>query len=640
MSGPLAGARRRTLPALLWILAAALLLGAPRARADERPVYIAAVPDAATFHLYARQAGSVEMGKFILDVRSGEIVYFDVNLFPLHVDFAFQVLYREEATRTRIVEFQRNYSYEKPEFILGYLTHQLTSDTWNYSFWEGDRIQPPDILRVKAALDRSFFVEDMPWRPDSTRQEQLLPQLGKIPTVTNDALYKGAEFQAFNEGRAVGRLRVVPPGTAFEDLDFAPDEIVILQESYPDLSPVAGILSTTFSTPLSHVNLRARTWGIPNAGFKDAGRDYADLDGAWVVLEVDASSHRLNLATPAQIDGHLAAQLKAREVIIPRADLAVTELRPLFQMRAGDASIYGAKAANLGQVMSAQVEGIQVPGGFGIPFYYYDAHMRAHGLDARLSALLDDPRFEDPAWRRAELEALREAIRQAPIGEALLDEVWGRVDRYHPGHGMFVRSSTNAEDLEGFNGAGLYDTIPNVKGREALGEAIRAVWASLWNLRAVEERRLFGIDQRGVYTGVLVQRGIEATAAGVLVTTNLYDPADDHSYTINAKRGLGMKVVAGTTVPEQVIFDVRYPGARVISRSDDATMLAFDADGGLREIPVTPGKPVLTEAQARRLSKAVEALVPHFPTQRPLDVEWLFKGAEVWIVQVRPFIGG
>src|SRR5262249_36160979 len=149
------------------------------------------------------------------------------------------------------------------------------------------------------------------------------------------------------------------------------------------------------------------------------------------------------------------------------------------------------------------------------------------------------------AWRKTELESLKKAIMDAPIDEDTLDAIYKRVRVELGGKGVFVRSSSNSEDLPGFNGAGLYDTVGNVVGRKQLGEALKFVWASIWNLRAVEEREAFGIDHKQVYMGVLVQIGINATAAGVLVTKDLWDPTDDHSFTINAKWGLGERVVQG-----------------------------------------------------------------------------------------------
>jgi phosphoenolpyruvate synthase/pyruvate phosphate dikinase len=208
------------------------------------------------------------------------------------------------------------------------------------------------------------------------------------------------------------------------------------------------------------------------------------------------------------------------------------------------------------------------------------------------------------------------------------------------GKGVFVRSSSNSEDLPGFNGAGLYDSVGNVVGRKALGDAMKKVWASLWNLRAFDERAAFGIDHRQAYMAILIQVGVSATAAGVLVTKNLWDPGDDHSFTINSKWGLGERVVQGQKLPEQIIFDPTNDGTKIISRADDPVMLVFDENGGTKELPVPAGAGViLSEERAKRLSTMVKAFMPVFTHGQPLDVEWVLEGEDVWIVQARPFVG-
>src|SRR6185295_18337493 len=290
-----------------------------------------------------------------------------------------------------------------------------------------------------------------------------------LKTVTNDELYKSAEFQAFTKGRAVGKLRVVPVGTPYESLIFDRHDIVLLQESYPDITPVAGILTTTFSTPLSHVNLRAGAWGIPNAGDKKARDKYARLDGKVVYYEVTDTRVVLREATPAEIDELAHRIASARHVDLPVADTASPHLAMLTRMRAKDVVRYGTKAANLGEIVSANLDGVAVPPGFGVPFFYYVQHMKGNKLDARVDALLADPRLKsDPVWRKQALDELRKAIIDAPIDPTALDIIYKRVRLKLGGRGVFVRSSTNAEDLPGFNGAGLYDTVPNVRGKEAL----------------------------------------------------------------------------------------------------------------------------------------------------------------------------
>jgi hypothetical protein len=635
----------KQLSVALAVVIAAALGAAPAAQAggQEQRVWVKTVPDLTIWKTYSKTVGSDELGKCILDVKTSDIYFFDVKLFNIHADFVLGVLLKQAWTADNIREYNKNYERDKPRFILCYLTHHLKVDRWTFSFWDGDKIGADDVMRVKKRLSETFFVKDLVFRPDSTMQQKVANEVARrgLKIVTNDEIYKSAEFQAFTRGRAVGKLHVVPPGSAYESLIFDRHDIVLLQESYPDITPVAGILATAFSTPLSHVNLRAGAWGIPNAGDKKARERYARLDGKLVYYEVTDTGMVLREATAAEIAELEHRIAKARHVDLPRADITSPRLAMLTRMRAKDVVIYGTKAANLGEIVTANLDGVAVPAGFGVPFFYYVQHMRQNKLDQRLDAVLADPRLKaDPAWRKQALEALRKAIIDAPIDGATLDMIYKRVRVKLGGKGVFVRSSTNAEDLPGFNGAGLYDTVPNVVGKQQLGEALKTVWASLWNFRAVDERDAFGIDQHQVYFGVLIQIGVNATAAGVLVTKNLWDPSDDSGFTINAKWGLGMRVVEGQKVPEQIVFDPTNDGTKIISRADDPVMLRFDEHGGIKELPVPAGAGViLTEERAKRLSTQVEKFQPVFTKGVPLDVEWVLEGERFWIVQARPYVG-
>src|SRR5580704_9749881 len=625
--------------ALIIGLAAAL---AP-AHAAEQRAWVPAIPDAKTWKTYSKTVGSDELGKCIIDVKTDDIYFFDVNLFNIHADFVLGVLLKQAWTRDNIIEFNKNYERQKPKFILCYLTHNLKVDKWTFSFWEGDKIGAADVIRTKAKLDAAFFQKNLLFRPDSPMQSAVAAEVARkgMKTITNDELYKSAEFQAFNKGRTVGKLHVVPVGTPYDALNYDRSDIVLLQESYPDITPVAGILATQFSTPLSHVNLRAGAWGIPNAGDKRARAKWGKYDGQIVYYEVTDTSIVLRPATLEEIKDLEGKIAQAKHVELPQAKIEVRRLAMLSRMRARDVVIYGTKAANLGQIVSANLDDVRVPNGFGVPFYYYVQHMKQNHLDAKVDAVLGDARFKtDAAWRKQALDDLRAAIIAAPIDQSTLDMIYKRVRLKLGGKGVFVRSSTNSEDLPGFNGAGLYDTQPNVLGKKQLGEALKEDWASLWNLRAVDEREAFGIDHHQAYFGVLVQVGVNASAAGVLVTKNLFDTTDEHGFTIDAKWGLGMRVVEGQKVPEQIIFDPTNDGTKIISRTDDPVMLKFDEHGGIKELPVPPGAGViLDETRAKKLCTMVQKFQPVFTAGVPLDVEWVLEGEDVWIVQARPFVG-
>lgn len=610
----------------------------------EQRAWVKEVKDLETWKHYSKTVGSDEFGKAVIDVKTNEIYFFDVNLFNIHADFVLGVLTKQPWTRENIIEYNKNYERNKPRFILCYLTHHLKVDKWTFSFWEGDKIGPDDVLKVKKRFDQTFFIKDLPFRPDSPMQQKVAVDVAKrgLKTITNDDIYKAADFQAFNKGKTIGRLKVVKVGTPFESLTFDRHDIVILQESYPDITPVAGIIATQFSTPLSHVNLRAGAWGIPNAGDKKAFSKFGKLDGKVVYFEVTDTADTVREATAEEAKQLEQSIYTAKHVELPKAIIDDPRLAMLTRMRAKDVLRFGTKSSNLGEIVTANLDDVRVPPGFGVPFFFYVQHITKNGIDKQITAMLADKKFQtDAAWRKQQLEELRKAIVAAPIDQASLDTIYKRVRIKLGGKGVFVRSSSNSEDLPGFNGAGLYDTVGNVVGKKMLGEALKQVWASLWNLRAVEERSAFGIDHRQAYMGVLIQVGVNATAAGVLVTKNLWDPSDDHSFTINSKWGLGERVVQGQKMPEQIVFDPTNDGTKIISRADDPVMLVFDAEkGGIKEMPVPAGAGViLTEERAKKLSTMVGKFIPVFAHGQPLDVEWVLEGENVWIVQARPYVG-
>src|SRR5262249_45763785 len=163
-------------------------------------VFVHEVPDAKTYESYSRTLGSDRYGKFVIDLASDQIFYFDVNVYRLHSDFVFHEFYHRAMKNEDINEFNRNYNADKPKFIFGYLTHHLKTDQWTYSFWEDDEIRPADIRRVRAKLNQTFFQKGIAWRPDSPMQEKKLAELGDIPTLTNDKIYKSSPYQSFNNG--------------------------------------------------------------------------------------------------------------------------------------------------------------------------------------------------------------------------------------------------------------------------------------------------------------------------------------------------------------------------------------------------------------------------------------------------------
>jgi phosphoenolpyruvate synthase/pyruvate phosphate dikinase len=341
-----------------------------------------------------------------------------------------------------------------------------------------------------------------------------------------------------------------------------------------------------------------------------------------------------------QLREYQRRQAQRLDVMKPRYNLAETRLLSLAQQRSRASLAFGGKSANLGEVLNARLPGIVVPNGFTVPFHYYDEFIKRNKLDDVIFGLLNDQKFvHDPAYRRGKLVQLRQTIEAAEFDPKLKQTVLQKVQREYAGKGLFVRSSSNSEDLPNFSGAGLYTTVPNVRGDQQLIDAIRKVWASLWNFEAYEARERVGVDHSKIFMAVLLQEGINSESSGVIISTDPFDTENKDAIYISAKRGLGIKVVEGQRIAEQVLFRPRTNAVQVLTRSAEDSLLTFDEKGGVKEVPITGDRVVLTDEVIRRLVKATRDIKRVFG-DRDQDIEWAYMKGQIYIVQSRPFIPG
>ncbi|MBO9557659.1 MAG: PEP/pyruvate-binding domain-containing protein [Caulobacter sp.] len=634
----------RRLAGLLAVVLA--LLAARPALADERSA--PAIADRAQYEALARTPAAgryfnTPQLMFVIDRAdrkespTGRLYFVNSKRFDFHITFVQQTYLSNRPAEALIAA---NYSQPNRRFIFGSVVFYPGLARYGVEFFEGDALDTTVLGEAMTALKAHFFAP-LAFKPNSRQQYDLAARVGGIDIIDGAAAYGSREVLVLNPGKAVGRLRII--GEITPETDLRPDDIVMLDVPPVQLEPVAGVITTAFSTPLSHVNLLAKSWGVPNAYRRDAGTAYAALDGQVVVLEAKADAVTLRPATTAEAK---AAARKAKGAVkVPEADLSYAGLPSLAEQRRTDSVRVGAKSANLGEVTyrRARAKGADftVPPGFAIPFSAYDRFVRSNGLDKAIDALLADPNLKtDRAARHAALARLRAAFAAGTIDPLLMEAVNARRRAVIGAGGVFARSSTNAEDLPGFNGAGLYTSVPNVVTDAQLAAAIRTVWGSVWNDAAFEAREAARIDHRAVHAAVLVQQGMNAEASGVMITENPFDPDEPDAVFINAKRGLGMRVVEGKRVAEQLIYHGETDGSlQVLTRSTDDTMLSFDDKGGVKEIRIEEGRFVLTDALALRLAKA-GLTIDGWLGGAAQDIEWLTIGDRLYIVQARPYLRG
>ncbi|HYP51935.1 MAG TPA: PEP/pyruvate-binding domain-containing protein [Pyrinomonadaceae bacterium] len=572
---------------------------------------------------------------FVIDRKDNNRIYYvNSKRYRFHKDFVNGTYLSLERGREF---FENNYLKPNRRFILGTLAYQTPVKRWTFEFWEGDLIPTEQIKLVADVIGRSFF-EPVAYKPNSNRQEEASASIEGLPRVLQSDIAREQEYEPLNVARGIGRIHVIEK--LDETVEIGSNEILVLSEVPIHLPPVAGIIVAKPSTPLSHINLLAKGWGVPNAYIKNAQELLKQYDGWWVTFETHRDKYTIKRADRADIDAYQRNLAARDDLMTPRADLAVRRLASLREQRTRDTVAYGAKSANLGHVMNARLPGIVVPEGFTVPLYYYDQFVRENGFEDVIYEMMQDQKFvHNPPYRRERLKELRARMQAGKVNEQLKEAVLRRVRAEFAGKGLFVRSSSNTEDLPNFNGAGLYDTVPNVKDERQLIEAVKTVWASLWNFEAYEARERAGINHTKVYMAVLIQEGINADSAGVMITTDPYDAENRGAVYISAKRGLGIKVVEGKRIPEQVIFRPRANSVQVLTRSEEESLLTFDERGGVKEIPVDGSRAVLSDDVVRRLSRAAAAIKRLFGG-REQDIEWVFKGGRIYIVQSRPFVSG
>lgn len=612
---------------------------------EQSPRWLTRVSSQAEFARLARTYGryqAIPHVMFVIDraAQGNQPVtyYVNSNRYRFHREF----LYANYLTLERGEAFYRhNYREANRRFLLGTIARQKSAGKFTFEFQEVDFVTA-DIVREAYAKLHASFHAPIYFKPNSAQQEQVAEQLNDLPQLSQDELAEPDNYVPLNQARNIGVLRIIDQMT--DDTIIERNEIIIFREAPLTLTPLSGIITIRMSTPLAHVNLLAKGWGIPNSYIKDADNLYQQLVGKFVYLEVRDDGYTLRPAELSETAEYGRRMAERADLITPHADLTWKKLTELKDQRKSDALRFGAKAANLGEVIFAArkglIKGMRVPPGFSIPFYYYDQFIRENKLAAEIVEMLGNDRFNhDPAYRKKRLAQLREQIQHGQISAGVRRDVITKTRALFGNRGVFARSSTNAEDLPEFNGAGLYTSVPNVRNNEDLLAAIKTVWASLWNYEAYEARERAGINHSEVFASVLIQAGMNADAAGVLITTNIFDEQDRGAIYLNAKRGLGIRVVEGRRVPEQVIYHPRTNNLRVLTRSGDDTMLTFDERGGIREVRITNSRAVLTDDMIHRLARVALQIKGVF-RGRDQDIEWLTVGNQLYIVQSRPYVKG
>jgi hypothetical protein len=492
--------------------------------------------------------------------------------------------------------------------VLVTLVHYRAQGVWAF---EMDSAEPMtnqvsllyDVFR--EVQRRTFFGPELRFHAVNPKQAAVLesPEQHEVPVVTSVELHDGTTYQAYTLGHVCGILRCsINPR---EDKSFDSADIVYCPTVPADLRVTAALITAQLQTPLCHVGLLCGNRETPNCAIMQPElQRVLDLVGKPVFLKVGADSFHIE-EVGSELCACLATRSSARgaaltdAAAVPRAlsggfgPQVVLPVSVLCHLPLHGAQFCGAKAANCAQIAEV-LGGAGVPDSLCVPFSAYWAHAARCGVDAEAT------RKPEAARARISAAAVDPEVLRG-VAAALVAHRWQRA---------ILRSSTNTEDLPGFNGAGLYDSVPvelpagavegwlQPAGMALIAEALAQVWASVWSERAVIERASFGIPDEVVAMAVLIQPyfdGLAVRANGVAVS----DQGARSSTIVNSLPGSSERVTAGTgsIVAEQILL---HPNC--------TSGLPFDTELLVATSMPTADGVVLAHEDAVALSAAIDRL--------------------------------
>lgn len=411
-----------------------------------------------------------------------------------------------------------------------------------------------------------------------------------VQNLTLDRVLGSIDYLPLNLGEAWGRLRVFPR----DHDELTPTDIAVFEELPLDLSVVAGVITEAVQDTNSHVNLKSKERGTPNAVLRGAGPDHPRLrpfTDQPVHLVIGRADFSIEPSTDEAVAAALAARLDRPLTVLGWEP--ETELRSYDEMvvdgpaaARGYARRYGSKAANLALLAHRDVLGRAddgdspsadrgydlTPRGFAVGLQAYSDFLH-HPPNADIAALVDALVADEQAGRlsaqqRGErAEEVQLAFLAGSFPPGALERVRAKLEQTLPGvKSIKVRSSANAEDVPNFDGAGLHDSYAADTGKrdrpigptlieastdsagavqrkvkpKSIGSAIKAVYASLWNKRAIEERSFARIDQTTVAMGLAIVGAYDSESevvANAVVVTRVLNTSDVYGYSVSTQVG-------------------------------------------------------------------------------------------------------
>jgi pyruvate, water dikinase len=609
--------------------------------------YISIIKDTNDFNNFKGESLSniyadVQSIKLCYVLKTKKLYFINSNKFRFHIDFISKIFsYNKD-----IAEFNfENYGNTTTrEFILGTLNYYTQQNKYTLEFVSEDDLPLKELQEMYPLLTANFQIDAPIYLLLNSNYlvsiNSSLPT--SIPVLFPEQIYSNQISQPLVLGTSYGIARKF--GTQKSYIN----DIVFLNGTPIALPHCKGIITDAFQTPLSHINVLCNNRNTPAAVMSNYDSLLSAMNWYDKPIELKVSLNGVKISPiSAKILDSLVQIVSPKKSIILFAD-TVFKLLPNFSSAViKNNKAIGGKAYGLNRLYNIQKKHpnlYAVPkNAFAIPFYYYSQHIKNPTTKKWINILLNKESINDSMQKQV-LKKIRQSILEMPLDKKLLAQVNEKLRLAGANNNFRFRSSSNAEDADGFNGAGLYksytgslkDSSKNVE------RAIKKVWASVWSEAAFIERNIFGIDNRTVFMAILVHHSFpNEDANGVAITKNLYRN-NFPGMTINVQKN----EVSVVDPPDSISCD-----QFVCLGSEDFTGTIGDVYVQyITRSNINNSQNVLSQKQIKKLYLALKQIKDYFYASEKasvlnkysfdnyaLDLEFKFINDELFIKQVRAY---